>query len=73
MPDAPTASEALPEAHASRIPDTVDLTEREPTVTVQNGRRRGKRRVMKMKKVKDEDGYLGKQDSGTKNLFANSS
>jgi DNA polymerase delta subunit 3 len=30
------------------------------TVTVENGRRRGRRRVMKKKTVKDEDGYLGK-------------
>lgn len=34
-------------------------TESEATVTVQGGRRRGRRRVMKKKKVKDEDGYLG--------------
>ncbi|KAK5107618.1 hypothetical protein LTR62_000953 [Meristemomyces frigidus] len=30
------------------------------TVQVQDGRRRGRRRVMKKKTVKDEDGYLGK-------------
>ena len=29
-------------------------------VTVQGGRRRGKRQVMKKKTVKDEEGYLGK-------------
>lgn len=29
------------------------------TVTVTNGRRRGRRRVMKKKTVKDEEGYLG--------------
>lgn len=29
------------------------------TVTVENGRRRGRRRVMKKKTVKDEEGYLG--------------
>jgi len=35
--------------------------EQEPqeTMTVENGRRRGRRRVMKKKTVKDEDGYLG--------------
>ncbi|WPH04648.1 Hypothetical protein R9X50_00754100 [Acrodontium crateriforme] len=32
--------------------------EPQETVTVQNGRRRGRRRVMKKKTVKDEDGYL---------------
>ena len=30
------------------------------TVTVENGRRRGRRRIMKKKTVKDEEGYLGK-------------
>lgn len=30
------------------------------TMTVENGRRRGRRRVMKKKTVKDEDGYIGK-------------
>lgn len=36
--------------------------EEEPkeTMTVENGRRRGRRRVMKKKTVKDEEGYLGK-------------
>jgi DNA polymerase delta subunit 3 len=37
--------------------DTKD--EPKETVTVENGRRRGRRRVMKKKTVKDEDGYLG--------------
>ncbi|RFU26597.1 hypothetical protein B7463_g9733, partial [Scytalidium lignicola] len=32
--------------------------EPEPTVTVSGGRRRGKRRVMKKKTVRDEEGYL---------------
>jgi DNA polymerase delta subunit 3 len=30
------------------------------TLTVENGRRRGRRRVMKKKTVKDDEGYLGK-------------
>jgi DNA polymerase delta subunit 3 len=30
------------------------------TMTVENGRRRGRRRVMKKKTVKDDEGYLGK-------------
>ena len=29
------------------------------TMTVENGRRRGRRRVMKKKTVKDDEGYLG--------------
>lgn len=32
----------------------------EETVTVAGGRRRGRRRVMKKKTMKDEEGYLGK-------------
>jgi hypothetical protein len=35
-------------------------SESQGSVTVQGGRQRGRRRVMKKKKVKDEDGYLGK-------------
>lgn len=37
-------------------------SEEQGTVTVQGGRRRGRRRVMKKKTAKDEDGYLGKLD-----------
>ena len=31
----------------------------EPAVTVSGGRRRGRRKVMKKKTIKDEEGYLG--------------
>jgi DNA polymerase delta subunit 3 len=37
-----------------------DVEEEEPKVIVQNGRRRGKRRVPKKRTVRDEEGYLGK-------------
>ena len=40
-------------------------SESQGSITVQGGRRRGKRRVMKKKKVKDEDGYLGKHPSAS--------
>jgi DNA polymerase subunit Cdc27. len=56
MPDAdeeprePTPVEQLPP------PKPAELKEE---VTVQGGRRRGKRQVMKKKTVKDEEGYLG--------------
>jgi DNA polymerase delta subunit 3 len=40
-------------------------SESQGSVTVEGGRRRGRRRVMKKKKVKDEDGYLGKLTSST--------
>lgn len=58
------------------MPDADEEPEREPTpveqppppkpaelkeeVTVQGGRRRGKRQVMKKRTIKDEEGYLGK-------------
>jgi DNA polymerase delta subunit 3 len=61
MPDAPVAAESQPEETPASNADTPEASETEPIVTVENGRRRGKRRVMKKKKVKDEDGYLGKQ------------
>ena len=31
----------------------------EPAVTVTGGRRRGRRKIMKKKTIKDEEGYLG--------------
>lgn len=42
--------------------DSQESTKEEPkeTMTVENGRRRGRRRVMKKKTVKDDEGYLGK-------------
>jgi hypothetical protein len=61
MPDAPVAAESPTEEAPAGNADTPEASEPEPTVTVENGRRRGKRRVMKKKKVKDEDGYLGKR------------
>jgi DNA polymerase delta subunit 3 len=63
MPDAPATAESQPEAPstaATAATDASEPVEGDATVTVANGRRRGRRRVMKKKKVKDEDGYLGK-------------
>lgn len=65
MPDAPAAPATVePQAEATPT-DTADTpdasqsaTAAPPASTTQNGRRRGRRRVMKQKKVKDEDGYL---------------
>jgi DNA polymerase delta subunit 3 len=64
MPDAPVEAESQPEATPIDTPEAPEPLEPEgdATVTVENGRRRGRRRVMKKKKVKDEDGYLGKQN-----------
>lgn len=60
MVDAPVEAESQPEETPVADADTPEPSQGEATVTVENGRRRGKRRVMKKKKVKDEDGYLGK-------------
>lgn len=60
MPDAPVEEERDTEdAPIDKLPPSKPV-ESEATVTVQGGRRRGRRRVLKKKKVKDEDGYLGK-------------
>jgi DNA polymerase delta subunit 3 len=61
MPDAPAEAESQPTATSTDTVESEDLAQAEPSVTVENGRRRGRRRVMKKKKVKDEDGYLGRQ------------
>ena len=60
MLDAPVEAESQPEKSPAADVDTPEPSQGEATVKVENGRRRGKRRVMKKKKVKDEDGYLGK-------------
>jgi DNA polymerase delta subunit 3 len=60
MPDAPATAESQPEVPSTAATDTSEPAEGDATVTVANGRRRGRRRVMKKKKVKDEDGYLGR-------------
>ena len=49
--------EPSPEAEPSK-PEEPSM-ESEPTVTVSGGRRRGRRRVMKKKTIKDDEGYLG--------------
>lgn len=63
MPDATetsveSAAEESQQTEAQKEPGP----EPEPkeTVTVQGGRRRGKRKIMKKKTVKDDEGYLGK-------------
>ncbi|KAK3678199.1 hypothetical protein LTR78_002295 [Recurvomyces mirabilis] len=56
------AAEAAPEVDqdegAIDKPDSQTAEEPKETVEVENGRRRGRRRVMKKKNFKDEDGYL---------------
>ena len=68
MDDAPTqtataeASDAAEDEPDSK-PEAQKKQEPEETVTVSDGRRRGRRRVMKKKTVQDEEGYLGMSES----------
>ena len=65
--DSPMEDAAPTPAEESQEPETtIDKAESEKegdepkeTVTLENGSRRGRRRVMKKKTVKDEEGYLG--------------
>ncbi|KAL5113974.1 hypothetical protein ACEQ8H_008156 [Pleosporales sp. CAS-2024a] len=58
MPDAPVEANSQCTEEPIGNAQTRQSTLGEGTVTIENGRRRGRRRVMKKKKVKDEDGYL---------------
>ncbi|KAH5407493.1 hypothetical protein HBI47_171510 [Parastagonospora nodorum] len=70
MPDAPIETESQPAATPASNAETPESTQGEATVIVENGRRRGKRRVMKKKKVKDEDGYLVTKDEAVWESFS---
>lgn len=59
MPDAPEEEKDPQDAPSDKAPTTMPA-DSEATVTVQGGRRRGRRKVMKKRTVKDEEGYLGK-------------
>ena len=63
MSDAPAAApeqEKAQDAPLDMRPQPPEKpTEGEASVSAQDGRRRGRRRVMKKKKVQDEEGYLG--------------
>lgn len=61
MEDAPAGDTDRPEEQAAPIdkPEAQSKSEPAETVTVSDGRRRGRRRIMKKKTVKDEEGYLG--------------
>lgn len=61
-PAAAAEEEESQEAEDAGAIDKADsqVPEHKESVVVENGRRRGRRRVMKKKTVKDEDGYLGK-------------
>ena len=56
--DSPAVEPQEPENAIDKADDQKDEEPKE-NVTVENGRRRGRRRVMKKKTVKDEEGYLG--------------
>lgn len=55
--------DAAPAADVDAPAKAEEAEEPKETVTIENGRRRGKRRIMKKKTVKDEDGYLGMASS----------
>ena len=60
MEDVPTpAAESQDAESPVEKAEVQKVEEPKETVTVENGRRRGRRRVMKKKTVKDEEGYLG--------------
>ena len=59
MPDAPEEEKDSQDAPVDKETSPVP-SQNETAVTVQGGRRRGRRRVMKKVKARDEDGYLGK-------------
>lgn len=56
MEDAASPEQAEMPVEKAEMPQEEEPKE---TMTVENGRRRGRRRVMKKKTVKDEEGYLG--------------
>lgn len=58
MPDVTTAAEKESQEVAEKK-SAQPAESKAPVTVVQGGRRRGRRKVMKKKKVKDEDGYLG--------------
>lgn len=60
MPDADDEPEPEREPTPIEQPPPPKPAELKEEVTVQGGRRRGKRQVMKKRTVKDEEGYLGK-------------
>lgn len=66
MEDATDGAAAAGDSQEAEVEEQSEKAESQPkeepkeTVTVENGRRRGRRRTMKKKTVKDEEGYLGK-------------
>lgn len=73
MPDATetpiqSATEESQQTELQKEPEP----EPKETVTIQGGRRRGKRKITKKKTVKDDEGYLGKNlDFLRKNAYTN--
>jgi DNA polymerase delta subunit 3 len=62
MQDTEEVDEAAPEpVDESSALDKPKEPERKEEVTVTNGRRKGRRKVMKKRTYKDEDGYLGRR------------
>jgi DNA polymerase delta subunit 3 len=57
--DEPMEDLEEPAPESAQVVPSPPVEEQKETLTVENGRRRGRRRVMKKKTVKDEEGYLG--------------
>jgi len=59
MPDAPPAEETdSQDAPLDKVAPSKPAENE--MITIQGGRRRGRRRVMVKKRIKNEDGYMGK-------------
>lgn len=65
MPDASetpieSATEDSQQLEAQKESEPEPEPEPKEEVTIQGGRRRGKRKIMKKKTIKDDEGYLGR-------------
>lgn len=58
--DIDETEELEPEPQPEEAPVAAEVEPQKDTVTVEGGRRRGRRKVTKKRTVRDEEGYLGK-------------
>ncbi len=56
-----TAEQHVQPSQASEPVDSSMASSPEPSAITTQGRRRGRRKIMKKKTIKDEEGYLGKR------------
>jgi DNA polymerase delta subunit 3 len=69
MEEEDSEDEPVAKAYKDEFPSAIEPPEPKETMEVSNGRRRGRRRVMKKKTVKDNEGYLGKFSISPKTRF----